>query len=86
MGNSILLSALFILLGLMVGYYSILPINSHLMFNINQLSVSLVQISLIFLSIGFSIFNFITAIRKILRLSIVIGSNDQKKNSNSFRW
>lgn len=70
--NSAFVSSLFILLGIMVGFYQSLLSNGNLLFGIKELTIGLVQFSLVILLIIFCLFNFILCIRYSARLSLLI--------------
>ena len=72
MGNSTFVSALFILLGIILGFFGNFLNNTSDFFGLNFISVGLAQIGLIIFLIGFSLFNFILSIRYANRLSLLI--------------
>ncbi len=77
MGNSAFISALFILLGLIVGFYSSDLFNNGGIILLN-ISISLLQVSVNIFIIIFSLFNFILSLRFVTRLSLLISGNPQK--------
>ncbi|UYP44032.1 hypothetical protein NEF87_000317 [Candidatus Lokiarchaeum ossiferum] len=76
MGNSSFISALFILLGLLVGFYSGGFLDETVIFN--SLTTGLVQISSIIVVISYCLVNFILSLRFITRLSLLITGNPRK--------
>lgn len=72
MGNSTFVSALFVLLGIILGFFGNFLNNTEDFFMTGFLSVGLAQVGLIIFLIGFSLFNFILSIRYATRLSLLI--------------
>ncbi|MBD3338171.1 MAG: DUF599 family protein [Candidatus Lokiarchaeota archaeon] len=72
MANSTFVSALFILLGILVGFYNATFFDNMSFFGLSFITVGLVQITLNLLVIVFCLFNFILSIRYTARLSILI--------------
>lgn len=78
MGGSTFVSALFVLLGLIVGFYQTKVLVDGNFFGIQGLSTLLVMISTIILMIVFCLINFILSIRYSARLSLLItGGRDE---------
>jgi len=72
MANSVFISALLVLLGIVIGFYpTIFPQRSELILGLN---LGFTQLSLILIIISFSLFNFIMAIRRLVRFTILIGA------------
>jgi uncharacterized membrane protein len=83
MGNSTFVSALFILLGIVVGYYTFFVTDNNNFFGIVGISIGLVQFTLLLFLIMFCLLNFILSIRYSSRLSLLISgkpSNYSLKN------
>ncbi|TXT53887.1 MAG: membrane protein of unknown function [Promethearchaeota archaeon] len=72
MGNSTFVSALFILLGILVGFYSSDLPEEDLFLNLEFLPLDLVRITANIGMILFCLFNFIMSIRYATRLSLLI--------------
>lgn len=84
MGNSIFISAFFILLGILIGFYTGGSFNSSAFLGIPQLTIGLMQISVNLVIIMFCVINFSLSIRSITRLSLLITANLQDYNSTEF--
>ncbi len=79
MGNSIYASALLILLGILVGLYSGMSrSDTTFLFGIEELPISLVQISLNVFIILFCVLNFILAIRMMNRTTLLFCAFPEK--------
>ncbi|MFX0067089.1 MAG: DUF599 family protein, partial [Candidatus Hermodarchaeota archaeon] len=78
MGASIFISALLVLLGVLIGLYSIIGTEEYLFLGIFTLKLSYVQIGLIILVIIFSLFNFVFSVRMAIRLTFFISAEPQK--------
>ena len=78
MGSSTFVSALFILLGILVGFYQTIFADTTPFLGMRDYSVGLIQITLNLIIIIFCLFNFILAVRYATRLSLLIGGNPQE--------
>ncbi|MBD3196051.1 MAG: DUF599 family protein [Candidatus Lokiarchaeota archaeon] len=76
-GNSTLISALFVLLGILLGLYNSSFLDSTPFFGSEEITLGLVKIALNAGIIIFSILNFILSLRSITRLSILISGNPE---------
>jgi uncharacterized membrane protein len=63
MGNSTFVSALFILLGIIFGFYNFFAMDGKNFWNIRSISTGLVQFTLILFLLMFCLINFILSIR-----------------------
>jgi uncharacterized membrane protein len=84
MGNSIFISAFFILLGILIGFYTSGSFNSDPFWGITQLTIGLVQISVNLIIIMFCVINFSLSIRSITRLSLLITADLQDYSTVDF--
>ncbi len=84
MGNSAFISAFFILLGLLVGFYSSGFFNNEPFWVITNFTLGLMQISLNIVIIMFCLINFSLSIRSITRLSLIITGNPEKYSKGAF--
>ena len=84
MGNSIFISAFFILLGILIGFYTGGSFNSTPFWGISQLTIGLLQISVTLVIIMFCVINFSLSIRSITRLSLLITADLQDYSSAVF--
>lgn len=75
--NSTLISALFILLGILVGFYNSSFLDTSAFFWIMGLELGFIKISVNIIVIMFCIINFILSIRSMTRCSILISGNPQ---------
>ncbi|MFX0050085.1 MAG: DUF599 family protein [Candidatus Hodarchaeota archaeon] len=78
MANSVFISALLVLLGLLLGFYSV--IFSDQVFFLPTIPIGLVQVTLLTLVIIFCIFNFVLSIRMLVRFTLLIGVKPNKIN------
>lgn len=76
-GNSTLISALFILLGILLGFYNTSFLDISAFFWIEELELGLVKITVNISVIMFCVINFILSIRAITRCSILISGKPQ---------
>ncbi|MGM0468292.1 MAG: DUF599 family protein [Promethearchaeati archaeon] len=76
-GNSTLISALFILLGILLGFYNTSFLDTSAFFWIEELELGLVKITINISVIMFCVINFILSIRAITRCSILISGKPQ---------
>ncbi|MBD3215009.1 MAG: DUF599 family protein [Candidatus Lokiarchaeota archaeon] len=72
MGNSTFISSLFILIGILTGFFENISQNGEQLFNIPGLSLGIIKFSLTIIMLIFCLFNFILSIRYATRLSILI--------------
>lgn len=72
MGNSTFVSSLFILIGILTGFFENITQNGDLLFNIPGLNLGMIQFSMTIIMLIFCLFNFILSIRYATRLSILI--------------
>ena len=77
MANSIFISSLLVLLGILLGLFPLISTERDL---IPGISLSVIQITLIFLITIFSLFNFVLSIRLLVRFTLLIGSEPQDCN------
>jgi len=84
MGNSIFISAFFILLGILIGFYTSGSFNSEPFWGITQLTIGLMQISVNLVIIMFCVINFSLSIRSITRLSLLITADLQDYSKADF--
>ena len=77
MGNSTFISALFILLGLLIGFYSSEFFEDGQII-INSIEISSIQVSVNIFMIIFSLLNFILSLRFATRLSLLISGRPQQ--------
>lgn len=77
MGNSTFISALFILLGLLIGFYSSEFFEDGQIV-INSIEISSIQVSVNIFIIIFSLLNFILSLRFATRLSLLISGRPQQ--------
>ena len=75
MVNSIFISALLLLLGLIIGLYGSFTITTEDFMDIAGLSVGIIQVALNIFMILFSLLNFIFSIRMLNRTNFLITSN-----------
>ncbi|MFX0184769.1 MAG: DUF599 family protein [Candidatus Hodarchaeota archaeon] len=78
MANSAFISALLVLLGLLLGFYTV--IFSDQIFFLPGIPIGLVQVTLLTLVIVFCIFNFILSIRMLVRFTLLVGVKPNKIN------
>jgi len=76
-GNSTLISALFLLLGILLGFYNASFLDTSAFFWIKELELGLVKITVNLSVIMFCVINFILSIRSITRCSILISGKPQ---------
>jgi len=72
MGNSTFVSSLFILIGILTGFFENISQNSEDLFNLPGVNLGIVKFSLTVIVLIFCLFNFILSIRYATRLSILI--------------
>jgi len=84
MGNSTFISAFFILLGILVGFYSSGFFSNNPFLGIPNFPLGLIQISLNIVIIMFCLINFTLSIRSITRLSLIISGNPQEYIKDDF--
>lgn len=84
MGNSIFISAFFILLGILIGFYTSGSFNSTPFWGIPQLTIGLMQISVNLIIIMFCVINFSLSIRSITRLSLLITADIKEYSTDEF--
>lgn len=82
MGSSIFISALLVLLGIVLGLYTIFPEGNVVIFLFAAFSLISVQITLITLIIVFCLFNFIYSVRMAVRLTFLITADPEKVSLN----
>jgi uncharacterized membrane protein len=84
MGNSTFISALFILLGILVGFYTTGIFEDTLFWGSPYITVSLVKMGVNIFMIIFCLINFILSIRYITRLSLLISGKPQNYQLGKF--
>ncbi|MHA2430014.1 MAG: DUF599 family protein [Promethearchaeota archaeon] len=84
MGNSTFISAFFILLGLLVGFYSSGFFNNEPFWGNTNFTLGLMQISLNIIITMFCLINFSLSIRSITRLSLIITGNPEEYSKGAF--
>jgi len=84
MGNSVFISAFFILLGILIGFYTGGSFNSDPFWGLPQLSIGLMQISVNIILIMFCVINFSLSIRSITRLSLLLTADIQDYTNDNF--
>lgn len=85
MGNSTFISAFFILLGILVGFYSSGLFSNEPFFGNTIITVGLMQMTVNIVVIVFIIFNFTLSIRSITRLSLLISGNPQNYTMGEYK-
>ena len=75
MANSAFISALLVLMGLLLAFYSLLFSEGTIPGS--QISLGTVQLILLVLIIIFCLFNFVLAIRQLVRFTLLISSNPE---------
>lgn len=84
MGASIFISALLVLLGILIGLYSIMRNGNYLFLGTFTLTLSYIQIGLILLVIIFSLFNFVFSVRMAIRLTFLISAEPHKLSFDNY--
>ena len=75
MANSVFISGLLVLLGIVLGFYSTIFNDEILVYD---LSIGVIQVALVFIIVIFCLFNFVLAIRMLVRFTLLVSAEPEE--------